>query len=307
MTIQPGVGAAFENPLIPNARLRQIYLALLKARLLDSALPASRRSHTRGHEAALVSTSIDLLPGDLVSDTLTGSTISFLRGASLASAINPTSPPRKSSKKHATDAHCSAASALPNTPLITDRLWAALGAAAALKSQPPRTCPKADDPESAQPNSLGVVIFYALPGEVSPALWRNSLAFAAANELPIIFVILPTPRTQAFKTSPPKAARVSPIALRAAVPGIAVDADDPVAIYRVAQESIGRARAGGGPALIECIPFILEGVAPKRTTSIDAIAALEQYILHRHVVTQSWLDRESNTFALRLAALKRPS
>src|SRR5271165_5261259 len=108
MTIQPGVGAAYENPLIPNARLRQIYLALLKARLLEKALPPSRRSRTRGLEASLVGTAIDLLAGDLVSDAVSGGTIDFLRGASLASVLNAASSTRRPAKKHAADAHCGA-------------------------------------------------------------------------------------------------------------------------------------------------------------------------------------------------------
>ena len=57
--------AAFENPLIPNAKLRQIYRAVLHARVLGESLPASQRRITHGLEAALVSTSIDLLAGDL--------------------------------------------------------------------------------------------------------------------------------------------------------------------------------------------------------------------------------------------------
>jgi TPP-dependent pyruvate/acetoin dehydrogenase alpha subunit len=302
MTIQPGVGAAYENPLIPNARLRQIYLAMMRARLLDAALPASRRSRTRGLEASLVGTAIDLLAGDLVSDAVGGGTIDFLRGATLASVLNPAGPPRRPAKKHATDAHCGAGSALPHAPRVADRLWAALGAAAALKLQPPRTCPQAD-PQPELPAPLGVVVFYALPGEVSAALWRGALAFAAKHELPAVFVVLPETRARRAKFASGRA-RVSPVALSVAVPGIAVDADDPVAIYRVAQESIGRARAGGGPALIECVPFVLEGVSTRRVGAPDAIAALGQHLLRRNVATQSWLDSESRSFALRVGARK---
>ena len=94
--------AAYENPLIPNARLRQIYLAMLRARMLEKALPASRRMRTlpgagkayalgnTGLEACLVSTSVDLGPGDLVSDALTGGMVEFLRGAALGKVLNPT-------------------------------------------------------------------------------------------------------------------------------------------------------------------------------------------------------------------------
>ena len=85
------------------------------------------------------------------------------------------------------------------------------------------------------------------------------------------------------------------------VPGIAVDADDAVAIYRVAQESIGRARAGGGAALMECVPFAIEGAAAKRTAANDAVAGLERYLVQRGVATKAWMDREAKAFARRVA------
>ena len=98
---------------------------------------------------------------------------------------------------------------------------------------------------------------------------------------------------------------VSALALGSGVPGIAVDMDDAVAIYRVAQESIGRARAGGGPALIDCIPFLIAG--QKRIPHADAIAGLERYMLHRGACTQAWLDREAKSFASRVAKEKTAS
>lgn len=299
MSIQVCLGAAYENPLIPNARLRQIYLAMAKARLLDKALPVARRRRTRGLEGCLVSSAIDLACGDLVSDALAGAVIDFLRGAPLASLLGRASPNRKSSKKHVGEANCSGAAALPGSAHIAERLWSALGAAAALKSHAVRQSPS-PSAQPLPPTPFGVVMIYALPGEVPAALWQSILAFAAKNELPAVFVVLPAP--QASKTRPAKLGSVSPIALRCGVPGIPVDADDPVAIYRVAQESIGRARAGGGPALLECALFVIEGIRPGRARSVDAISALERYILERGVASQTWIDRESKSFALRLAA-----
>ena len=83
--------AAHENPLIPNARLRQIYLAMMQARMLEKALPAARRVHAAagyatgiaGMEACLVSAAVDLGPGDLVSDALCGGVVEYLRGMGL--------------------------------------------------------------------------------------------------------------------------------------------------------------------------------------------------------------------------------
>ena len=53
------------------------------------------------------------------------------------------------------------------------------------------------------------------------------------------------------------AANLSDDARRWGVPGIPVDAGDAVALYRVAQESLGRIRGGDGPVLIECLQLRL--------------------------------------------------
>jgi len=93
-----------------------------------------------------------------------------------------------------------------------------------------------------------------------------------------------------------RAGGISALALRCGVPGISVDAQDAVAIYRVAQESIGRARAGGGAALIECVPFVLAG-GKGNGKPADAIAVLESSMLHRRIATTVWVDRETRRFA----------
>jgi TPP-dependent pyruvate/acetoin dehydrogenase alpha subunit len=91
------------------------------------------------------------------------------------------------------------------------------------------------------------------------------------------------------------------------VPGIPVDADDAVALYRVAQESIGRARIGGGAALMECVPFVLDGLAGRRNAAPDGIAGLENYLLQRGVATRVWMGREAKSFAKRVAQEKAAS
>jgi TPP-dependent pyruvate/acetoin dehydrogenase alpha subunit len=80
-----------------------------------------------------------------------------------------------------------------------------------------------------------------------------------------------------------------------------------VAIYRVSQESIGHARSGGGPALIECVPYALPAGQSRRRSAADGIGGLEQYMLPRKVVTSAWIDRETKAFAKRLARDKGAS
>jgi TPP-dependent pyruvate/acetoin dehydrogenase alpha subunit len=317
---------AWENPLIPNARLRQVYLAMTQARALEQALPAARRGRAVvasakavacfGLEAALVGAAFDLGAGDQVSDALVGGEIDFLRGAGLGEVLQPSDARRRPRKTVA--ATTAARLAAPST--ISERVWAAIGAAAALKAAHAQTRSDArkqtesDVSEDMPARQAGVVTLFTLPGEAPAILWKAALAFVAKETLPIIFVVLPVPHGGSGKVQRTKMGRVSEISLGCGIPAIAVDADDAIAIYRVAQESIGRARAGGGAALIECIPFVLADAkaarvrekyaSTKHTVPPDAIATLKRYLLQRGVATKQWIEREAKVFARRIAKSK---
>ena len=43
------------------------------------------------------------------------------------------------------------------------------------------------------------------------------------------------------------------------IPGIAVDGNDPMAVYEAAEEAVARARAGKGPTLLECKTYRQHG------------------------------------------------
>jgi TPP-dependent pyruvate/acetoin dehydrogenase alpha subunit len=281
----------FENPLIPNARVRQIYRAMVAMRALAKALPPSKRDGL-GVEACLAATSVDLGPGDLVSDALAGPVLEFLRGAPLGAVLG-----RDKSKRGA-KADCGAAARLPVGLSVADRIWTALGAAAALKATGTQAAVAAKA-TGETPMDGRVVMAYVRPGEVPAALWRKALVFAREQELPLVLVVLPP-----AKGDKRRAGGVCTLALECGVPGIPVDADDAVAIYRVAQESIGRARIGGGVALMECVPFVIAG---ESGGAADGIAGLERYLLERKVATKVWMTREARTFARQVAKEKAAS
>jgi TPP-dependent pyruvate/acetoin dehydrogenase alpha subunit len=318
MGMQADEGAATDNPLIPNERLRQIYLAM--ARTLALALRSARRGQspaagTLGLEAALVSATADLGPCDMVSDALAGGVVDFLRGRSLKEVLRAgkagASASRRSRKSgtgvRGLVAECGAAVRLPSTTDAAERIWAALGAAAALKAAAAQA--RVEDKAKAEVKAkttdmaqAGVVVVYALVDEVPAALWKKALRFAADQELPVVFVVLPPARERGGKArAAAKAGGVSALALSCGVPAIVVDADDAVAIYRVAQESIGHARIGGGAALMECVPFVLKGAAGKVRVTQDAIAGLERTMLQRGVAARAWMEREAKAFAKRIA------
>jgi TPP-dependent pyruvate/acetoin dehydrogenase alpha subunit len=321
---QADAKAAWENPLIPNARLRAICHAMTLVRTLEKSLPAAKRARTIGLgakrettvglEACLVSTAADLGPGDLVSDALAGGTLEFLRGTALSEILqsgNAVGPGKRRKRVRSTAGEYgaagqlpTAAGRLPGAADATERIWAALGAAAALKTAAARARAEdktEDSVEGGTARQAGVVVVYVMAGELSDLLWKRILRFSVDHELPVIFIVLQKVQGRDDKVRTASVGGVNALALHCGVPAIVVDSDDAVAIYRVAQESIGHARIGGGAALIECVPFVLKEVAGKSGVKTDAIAGLEQTLVQRGVATRAWMVREAKLFAKRLA------
>ncbi len=90
-------------------------------------------------------------------------------------------------------------------------------------------------------------------GAVSNGAFHEGVNMAAIWDLPVLFVC----ENNLYATEVPFAsvARNTDIAARAAaygLPGVSVDGNDVVAVYRAADEAVRRARAGGGPTLLEC-------------------------------------------------------
>ena len=87
---------------------------------------------------------------------------------------------------------------------------------------------------------------------VEQGVTHESLAFAALRKLPVIFVC----ENNGYATASPLSKRqVNPDIWRRAeahaVPGVGVDGNDVVAVYRAAQTAVERARRGDGPTFIE--------------------------------------------------------
>jgi TPP-dependent pyruvate/acetoin dehydrogenase alpha subunit len=271
---------AYENPLMPNAKLRQMYSAMLRSRMLAARiLPQPKRSaSTVGLEACLVAPTIDLTAEDLVADSFTGGAIDFLRGRSAEQVLNPS----RRSRSTGTLANSGSATRLTAPPTGPERLWTAIGAAAALKAHAQATGAK-DGP---------VLVCCMRPEDAQPAAWTKALAHISAHKLPLLIVVLPAAKPQRSRTG-----QMATLAIRNRIPGMPVDQDDAVAIYRVAQEAIGHARIGGGAALIECVRYVVEGT---KATASDGITTLAGYMLHRNVADQRWMESEAKSFARRI-------
>jgi 2-oxoisovalerate dehydrogenase E1 component alpha subunit len=90
-------------------------------------------------------------------------------------------------------------------------------------------------------------------GATSEGDWHEGLNFAGIHRLPVIFVC--ENNHYAISVPQSKQMAVQDIATRAAgygFPGVVVDGNDVLACYAAMKTAHDRARAGGGPTLIEC-------------------------------------------------------
>jgi len=105
--------------------------------------------------------------------------------------------------------------------------------------------------------------------------WQAALPLAAKHRLPLLFVLLPAGVGSAAAR---EAASIASKATDAGVIAIPVDCADAVALYRVAFESLARARRATGPTLIVATPYALEH-GPRRGAEMDdPLARMKAYL-----------------------------
>ncbi len=279
---QPQATVRHENPLMPDERLRQLYTAMVQARMTEKHLNRRGRSITMsGEEAARASTVLSLGTGDLISDCSDSTGMRLLLGATVKELRSRAgTPAAKAAEVPVEGQH---AFRLPLDRDVKDRLTTSLGAAAALKAQ----------------RGGRVLLVYTQAGEAGRGRWKKTLGVAGRQELPVIFVVLPT-RRGSHSSDP------GDLSLRSrgwGVPGFPVDGGDAIALYRVMQESLLRGRSDDGPALIECIPFQVAGGG--RVRPDDAIARLEELLLAKGVASEPWMRETRLAFSRQLGRAGR--
>ncbi len=97
-------------------------------------------------------------------------------------------------------------------------------------------------------------------GAANEGAFHESLNLASIWDLPVVFVC----ENNQYAMSMPvhRAMRVERVADRACaygIPGRTVDGMDVFAVFEAAQEAVERARAGGGPSLLECVTYRYRG------------------------------------------------
>jgi pyruvate dehydrogenase E1 component alpha subunit len=99
-----------------------------------------------------------------------------------------------------------------------------------------------------------VAVAFVGDGGANQGAFAESLNLAAVWQLPVVFVVENNGYAQS--TGPAYHLRGLPVATRApgfGLPGVTVDGYDFFAVHEAAGEAVARARAGGGPSLVECV------------------------------------------------------
>jgi TPP-dependent pyruvate/acetoin dehydrogenase alpha subunit len=269
---KPENGETKTFSLISNEKLLAIYTAMLKCRLLEQRATSlfqhgkldSDLHASAGLEATAAAGAIDLQQEDTISIVPGDWLPAFVKGMSPETLFRALAP---SASQHSEASAIEAAhknilmpSAQTDLPeLVRER---ASVASAAKKG--------------------AVVAAFIGPGKQALAPWRKILQAAASKKLPIIFAHYTHGRAEPAGTSRSKKSA----ALLEGLPSIAVDARDPVAVYRVAYEAIVRARQVRGATVLQCIIQDEPTAASPRENNrpplenpmLDPIAAMETYL-----------------------------
>lgn len=107
-----------------------------------------------------------------------------------------------------------------------------------------------------------VAMTYIGDGGTSTGAFHEGVNFAAVQKLPL--VVIAENNGWAYSTPFRKQTAAKSLADRApayGIPGVSVDGNDVIAVYEAAREAVERARAGGGPTLVEARTYRMKGHA----------------------------------------------
>jgi pyruvate dehydrogenase E1 component alpha subunit len=249
MTTKGNTAVADGKPafsLISNEKLLQLYSTMVKCRMLEERVRVLFRQRkfngnydaAVGQEATPVGVTIDLEPGDTVGPSPRDFIVNFIKCAPLSEMFQQLLARAASPVKGCSPRGGSVTRKLvmPSST-VAAQLNIATGVALANKMT----------------KNGKIAVAFSGNGSLQLGVWHDALNFAGEHRLPIVYV------SQASTRAEPAAPRlrrhveaITDKAQACGIPGITVDGSDVVAVYRVAQESIVRARRGGGPTLIEC-------------------------------------------------------
>jgi TPP-dependent pyruvate/acetoin dehydrogenase alpha subunit len=283
-------------------KLKQLYCTMMKCRMLAERIAGARISRQQpdrdisGFEATLVGAGAHLLPQDCVIMEHSGFIASLIKGTPLPLIFSRARDPQgKNGVGKSVLSSGKAASAKKLT------MSAGLALAHEMKGKG------------------AVALIFCTQNPETLAFDADAMALAATHKLPMVCLVESSIDTPSQSQAPSAVAGDDP----GYYPRIPVDGCDAVAVFRVAQEAIRRAREGHGPALIECLVSRTNGLAadagndatapnaPPALFSADPLSFMEQYLRRRDLWSDEWSRLMVAAFARELndaaAAVDEPT
>ena len=240
------------RPSLDNAQIKKLFEWMILARTFDNKAFKLQRegrlgtyASILGQEAAQVGSAFALKPGDWMFPAFREPGASFVRGLPLRMILQYWAGDERGNliPEGIND--------FPITIPVATQIPIGVGTAIAAKLK--------GDPIA--------VMVYMGDGATSKGDFHEGLNFAGVFSAPVVFlcqnnqwaISVPLSRQTAAKTLAQKA-------IAYGFPGLQVDGNDVLAVYRAANEALTRARKGQGPTLIECVTYRLGD----HTTADDA-------------------------------------
>jgi pyruvate dehydrogenase E1 component alpha subunit/2-oxoisovalerate dehydrogenase E1 component alpha subunit len=237
--------AALRGPLAGN-QLLELYRAMLRIRILDERMMTLQRQGRigfygacTGQEAAALGSAYALRPTDWIFPALREASAMLLRGFPLVPYLSQVfGNSGDVTKGRQMPSHQAARSVnqVSWSSCIGTQLPQAVGAAWAAKLKKHDT----------------VVMAFLGDGATSSADFHVAMNFAGVFKAPVVFVCQNNHWSISLRTDQQTASESIAIKAKAyGFPGLKVDGNDVEAVYGAARDAVERARAGGGPTLIE--------------------------------------------------------
>ncbi len=238
------------DPGMPTDVLLRAYREMKRVRLIDTRMMLLQRQgrihfagECRGQEATPIATGLLLEPSDWVFPALRESAIMLVRGFALRTYLAQyfgNSGDVLKGRQMPSHMSGRAVNQVAWSSCMATQMPHAVGAAWAAKMKRDRT----------------VTIGFVGDGGTSEPDFHNALNFAGVFKVPCVLVCqnnhwvisVPAQRQTASETFAVKGRAYG-------VPGVRVDGNDVLAIYRVMRDAIARARDGQGPTFIEAVTY----------------------------------------------------
>ena len=236
-----------ETPPIPREVLLRLYREMVRLRTLDERMMTLQRQGRvgfygacTGQEAATLASAIALEASDWIFPALREGGAMLLRGFPLVPYLCQIfGNAGDETKGRQMPSHMASRSVnqVSWSSCIGTQLPQAVGAAMAARIKGDRT----------------VIAAYLGDGATSEGDFHVAMNFAGVFKAPVVFIC----QNNHWAISVPTAKQTASesIAVKAVAygfPGVKVDGNDAVAVYRAVKEALDRARSGGGPTLVEC-------------------------------------------------------